>query len=156
MASPLAEVPAARAAPGLPPALLALLVDRLNVGIVTIAADYTVLQWNRFLHAHTRLPPEEVVGHNLFERFPELPRPWLEQKVRSVTLLKNFAFTSWRQRPYLFRIESHRPLTGAGEPMRQDCAFIPLVDCGAVRAVSIVIIDVTDTFESQTRLDETL
>jgi diguanylate cyclase (GGDEF)-like protein len=97
-----------------------------------------------------------VVGRNLYERFAELPRDWLERKLRSVFLLKNFAFTSWRQRPYLFRIDNHRPLTGGSEPMRQDCTFIPLVHDGQVKAVSIVIIDVTDTYESQTRLDETL
>ena len=156
MASPRAEALQPPAAPALPVALLALLVDRLNVGIVTVSAEGTVQQWNRFLHAHTRIAPEEVVGRNLYERFPELPRPWLEQKLRSVFLLKNFAFTSWRQRPYLFKVEGHRPLTGGGEPMRQDCAFIPLVHDGVVKAVSIVIIDATDTYESQTRLDETL
>jgi diguanylate cyclase (GGDEF)-like protein len=156
MASSRADTPAAPAAPTLPVALLALLVDRINVGILTVAPDGTVLQWNRFLHAHTRLAPEEVVGRNLYERFPELPRSWLEHKLRSVFLLKNFAFTSWRQRPFLIRIEDHRPLTGGSEPMRQDCAFIPLVHDGEVKAVSIAIIDATDTYESQTRLDETL
>jgi diguanylate cyclase (GGDEF)-like protein len=142
--------------PGLPVALLTILVDRINVGILTVAADGTVLQWNRFLHAHTRLSPEEVIGRNLYERFSALPRAWLEQKLRRVFLLKTFSFTSWRQRPYLFRIDDHRPLTGGSEPMRQDCAFVPLVHDGQVKAVSIVIIDVTDTYESQTRLDETL
>jgi diguanylate cyclase (GGDEF)-like protein len=156
MASPRAEAVPSPAAPTLPNALLALLVDRMNVGILTVGPDATVLQWNRFLHAHTRLPPDEVVGRNLYERFPDLPRPWLEQKLRSVFLLKNFSFTSWRQRAYLFRIEDHRPLTGGTEPMRQDCAFIPLVHDGVVKAVSIVIIDATDTYESQTKLDDTL
>ena len=140
----------------LPANMLALLVDRINVGIFTVAADGTVLQWNRFLHSHTRLAPEEVVGRNLYETFPELPRAWLERKLRSVFIIKNFSFTSWKQRPYLFRFEDHRPLTGGVEAMRQDCAFIPLVHDGQVRAVSVVIIDVTDTFESQARLDATL
>ncbi len=137
-------------------ALLARLVEQVNVGILTLAADGTVLQWNRFLHAHTGVAPQDVVGSNLYERFAELPRAWLEQKLRRVFLLKNFAFTSWRQRPYLFRIHNHRPLTGSGEPMRQDCTFIPLVQDGEVKAVSIVIVDATDTYESQTRLNETL
>jgi diguanylate cyclase (GGDEF)-like protein len=157
MSSRRAEAPPGPApAPALPLALLAALVERINVGILTVAADGTVLQWNRFLQAHTRLAPEEVVGRNLYERFPELSRPWLERKLRSVFLLKNFAFTSWKQRPFLFRFDNHRPLTGGTEPMRQDCAFIPLITDGDVRAVSIVIIDATDTYESQTRLDETL
>ena len=131
-------------------------MDRINVGVLTVSADGTVLQWNRFLHAHTRLAPEDVIGRNLYERFSELPRVWLERKLRSVFLLKNFAFTSWRQRPYLFRFDDHRPLTGGSEPMRQDCAFIPLVHDGDVKAVSIVITDATETSESEARLDQAL
>jgi len=156
MVLPQADAPAALAPAGLAVDFLALLVDRINVGIVTVDAEGTVMQWNRFLHAHTRLPPEQVVGQNLFDKFPELPRAWLERKLRRVFLLKNFAFTSWRQRPYLFRFDNHRPLTGGTEPMRQDCAFIPLAHDGEVKAVSIVIADATDTYESQTRLDEAL
>jgi diguanylate cyclase (GGDEF)-like protein len=143
-------------AAGLPANLLALLVDRINVGIFTVTADGTVLQWNRFLHAHTGRAPEEVVGKNLYECFPDLPRDWLERKLRGVFVIKNFAFTSWKQRPFLFRIENHRPVTGSALAMRQDCAFIPLVHGGEVKAVSVAIIDATDTYESQTRLDETL
>src|SRR5579863_5875669 len=146
----------APAADALPPALLALLVDRINVGIVTVAPDGTVLQWNRFMQAHTHLSPEEVVGRNLFERFAELPRPWLERKLQSVFLLKNFAFTSWKQRPFLFRFEDHRPLTGGVEAMRQDCAFVPLVHGGEVKAVSLIITDPTEAYDSQTQLDEML
>jgi diguanylate cyclase (GGDEF)-like protein len=156
MASPRAEALPPPAATALPVELLALLVDQINVGILTVAADGTVLQWNRFLHAHTGVTPGEVVGRNLYERFADLPRAWLEQKLRRVFVLKNFAFTSWRQRPFLFRLDNHRPLTGGTEPMRQDCTFIPLVQDGQVKAVSIVIIDATDTYESQTRLDQTL
>ena len=144
------------APPALPVSLLALLVDHVNVGILTVDSGGTVLQWNRFLHAHTGIPAKDVVGRNLYERFTELPRAWLEAKLRRVFLLKNFAFTSWKERPFLFRVQNHRPLTGGTEPMRQDCTFIPLIDGGEVKAVSIVIIDTTDTYESQTRLDETL
>jgi diguanylate cyclase (GGDEF)-like protein len=136
--------------------LLALLIDRINVGILTVSPEGVVLQWNRFLEAHTRLPAQEVIGRNLYERFPDLPRAWLERKLQSVFLLKNFAFTSWKQRPYLFRFDDHRPLSSGVEAMRQDCAFVPLVHGGRVVAISVVIIDVTETYESQTRLDETL
>jgi len=156
MSSLRAELRHEAATPTLPVALLALLVDHVNVGILTVDAGGTVLQWNRFLHAHTGIAAKDVVGCNLYERFTELPRTWLERKLRRVFLLKNFAFTSWKQRPFLFRIENHRPLTGGTEPMRQDCTFIPLIEGGEVKAVSIVIIDATDTYESQARLDETL
>src|SRR5580765_1787033 len=136
--------------------MLALLIDRINVGVLTVSPDGTILQWNRFLQAHTKLAPDEVVGRNLFERFPDLPRAWLERKLQSVFVLKNFAFTSWKQRPHLFRFEDHRPLSSGAEAMRQDCAFIPLLHDGRVKAISIVIIDATEAYESQVRLDETL
>jgi diguanylate cyclase (GGDEF)-like protein len=139
--------------PELPPGLLSLLVDRLNVGVVTVAPDFTVLQWNRFMQAHSGRGASEVVGQNLMACFPELPRDWLERKIRSVFLLKNFAFTSWRQRPYLFLFQHHRLVTGGRGAMRQDCAMVPLIEGGAVKAVSIVLIDATDTYESETRLD---
>jgi diguanylate cyclase (GGDEF)-like protein len=137
----------------LPPELLGLLVDRLNVGIVTVAADLTVLQWNRFMQAHSGRSPGEIIGQNLLACFPELPREWLERKIRSVFLLKNFAFTSWRQRPYLFLFQHHRLVTGGKGAMRQDCAMVPLIEAGVVKAVSIVLIDATDTYETEARLD---
>jgi diguanylate cyclase (GGDEF)-like protein len=139
--------------PRLPPELLALLVDRINVGIVSVSPEMTILQWNRFMQAHSGVAATELLGQNLFQRFPELPRPWLERKIRSVFLLKTFAFTSWRRRPHLFAFKDHRLITGDAETMRQDCAFVPLIEGGVVRAVSIVLIDTTDTFESQRRLD---
>ncbi len=151
-----AETRHEEATPALPVSLLSLLVDHINVGILTVDSAGTVLQWNRFLHAHTGISAQDVLGKNLFERFTALPRDWLEGKLRRVFLLKNFAFTSWRQRPFLFRVDNHRPLTGGTEPMRQDCTFIPLIEGGEVKAVSIAIIDATDTYESQTRLNETL
>jgi diguanylate cyclase (GGDEF)-like protein len=140
----------------LPPELLGLLVDRMNVGIVTVTQDLTVLQWNRFMQAHSGRNAVDVVGKNLLDCFPELPREWLVRKVRSVFLLKNFAFTSWRQRPYLFLFQHHRLVTGGRGAMRQDCAMVPLIEEGVVKAVSIVLIDATDTAESEARLDNAL
>ncbi len=138
--------------PGLGPQLFEVLVDRLNVGVLSVAADYTVLQWNRFMQAHSGRAAADVVGSSLFDCFPELPREWLERKLRSVFLLKNFAFTSWRQRPYLFCFQNHRLVTGGTTAMRQDCAMVPLIEAGVVKAVSIILINVTDTYESEAKL----
>ena len=129
-----------------------MLVDRLNVGVLSVAADHTVLPWNRFMQAHSGRSAADVVGSSLFDCFPELPREWLERKLRSVFLLKNFAFTSWRQRPYLFCFQNHRLVTGGTTAMRQDCAMVPLIEAGVVKAVSIILINVTDTYESEAKL----
>ena len=142
-----------RSGAGLPGELLELLVDRINVGVVTVTQNLEILQFNRFMQAHSGRSAGDVLGKNLLACFPDLPREWLERKIRSVFLLKNFAFTSWRQRPYLFHFQHHRLVTGGQGAMRQDCAMVPLIEGGVVKAVSIVLVDVTDTYESETKLD---
>src|SRR6185295_12967134 len=80
----------------------------------------------------------------LFACFPELPEAWLRWKLRSVFLLGTYAFSSWRQRPYVFRFPHNRPLTGGVDCMRQDVTFLPIRAGGAVTAVCGVMSDVTD------------
>ncbi len=61
---------------------------------------------------HSGLSAEQVVGKSLFVHFPELPRVWLSRKIESVFQLGSFAFSSWEQRPYLFKFDHDRPITG--------------------------------------------
>lgn len=74
--------------------LLESIVDRVNVGVLVVDADYTVVRWNRFMTMHSGLAADDVLGRDLFAVFPDLPRRWLTQKLRGVFLLKNYAFTS--------------------------------------------------------------
>jgi diguanylate cyclase (GGDEF)-like protein len=137
--------------------LLHFVASRIEVGVLAVDLDMRVLVWNRFLEAHSGRSAAEIVGRSLFDAFPELPREWLERKVRSVAVLKNFAFTSWRQRPFLFNFRLHRPVTGGVDLMRQDCTFLPVVGAdGAVSAVCITILDATETCMYQTQLQEAL
>jgi diguanylate cyclase (GGDEF)-like protein len=140
----------------LPPELLALLLDSIGVGVVTVDQSFTVLQWNRFLALHSGVPAEKVVGQNLFRCFPELPRSWLEKKIRSIFLLKNYAFTSWQQRPHLFQFDEPRALSPEVDSMRQDCSFVPLLRDGKVEGVSIIVADATDNFIYHNRLNDAL
>jgi hypothetical protein len=71
-------------------------------------------------------PTSTVIGQNLFECFRDLPRKLLENKIKSVFILKNSAFSSWEQRPYLFKFRHNRPATGGVEYMYQDCTFMPI------------------------------
>jgi diguanylate cyclase (GGDEF)-like protein len=137
--------------------LLHFAASRIEVGILAVDRDMRVVAWNRFLEAHSGKNASEVLGRSLFESFPELPRTWLERKVKSVIVLKNFSFTSWRQRPYLFKFRHHRPITGGIDVMRQDCTFLPVLgDTGEVIAVCITVVDATETCLYQTKLDEAL
>src|SRR5438045_716753 len=140
-----------------PSDLLHFVANRIEVGILAVDRDMTVLVWNRFLEAHSGRSAAEVVGRSLFEVFPELPRAWLQRKINSVLVLKNFSFTSWRQRPYLFKFRHHRPITGGIDVMRQDCTFLPVTgEGGEVEAVCITVLDATETCMYQTKLDEAL
>jgi diguanylate cyclase len=133
--------------------LLDFLVDRLEVGILVVDSEMKVTLWNHFMATHSGLAAHEVVGHNLFDCFPDLPAKWLEKKIRSVFLLKNYAFTSWEQRPYLFRFNHNRPITGGVEAMQQNCTLLPICSAeGEVVQVCISVFDVTDVALYQKKL----
>lgn len=129
-----------------PPRLLDFVVDRLEVGIFAVDAEMKVVLWNHFMAMHSGREAAEVIGLNLFECFPELPRVWLEKKIRNVFVLKNYAFTSWEQRPYLFRFQHNRPVTGGVDAMQQSCTFLPVKgQSESVEHVCVTLFDFTDT-----------
>lgn len=132
------------------------IVDRSNVGIFVINRDREIVLWNQFMEIHSNRKADTLVGHNLFESFPELPQKWLNRKIENVFILKNFSFTSWEQRPYLFKFAHNRPVTGGVDCMRQDCTLMPVKDdAGEVQYICFTVIDVTDTSIYQSKLEET-
>jgi diguanylate cyclase (GGDEF)-like protein len=145
------------APPATADAFLAFIVDRVNVGIFVIDRDFRVTLWNHFMTAHSGLAPERVVGRNVFDCFPDVPRKWLEKKIQSVLALGNFGFTSWQQRPYLFRFDHDRPVTADLEHMYQSCTFMPIKDeAGVVQQVCVTLFDVTDTVLVQRKLEQAM
>lgn len=136
--------------------LLGFIVDRVESGIFVVDRDRRVTLWNRFLASHSGMAAPEVVGRVLYEVFPDLPRDWLERKLEAVFLLRNFAFSDWQQRPYLFRFRHDRAWASAADCMRQNLTFMPLRDAsGAVTQVCVTVFDVTEASLLQTQLRET-
>ena len=132
-------------------------VDRIEVGIFAVDRAFTVTLWNHFMATHSRHPAEAVLGRNLFECFPELPRGWLEHKIRNVYTLRNYGFTSWEQRPFLFRFDHNRPMTGGVDAMRQSCTFLPVRDAdGTVSQVCVTVFDYTDAAVAHAELARTV
>ncbi len=126
--------------------LLEFIVDRVNIGIFILDKNHEVKLWNSFMASNSGKSSEEVVGQNLFQCFPELPERWFARKVNSVFMLKNFAFTSWEQRPHLFQFRHNRPVTGIMDYMCQDITLMPIKDdSGEVESVCIILFDTTDT-----------
>jgi len=125
--------------------LLEFIVDRINVGVFIVNQDLEVKLWNKFMAANSGVNEQQVVGKKLFDCFPDLPQRWFAKKVSSVFMLKNFAFTSWEQRPYLFPFRHNRPVTGGMEFMCQDLTLMPIKnEAGEVEKVCIILFDVTD------------
>lgn len=113
--------------------------------------------WNRFMAVNSGQSAATVIGRNLFDCFPDLPRNVIENKIKSVLVLKNFAFSNWEQRPHLFKFRHNRPVTGGVEYMYQNCTFIPLTNAhGEVDYICATLLDVTDTAIYQIRLNEAM
>ncbi|MCF6209913.1 MAG: diguanylate cyclase [Gammaproteobacteria bacterium] len=136
-----------------PPNLLDFIVDRTHAGIFVVNRDMELVLWNQFMEVHSGRKAQTLLGKNLFDAFPELPRKWLARKVENVFILKNFSFTSWEQRPYLFKFPHNRPVTGGVDCMRQDCTLMPVKNTlGDVEYVCFTLFDVTDTSIYQQQL----
>jgi two-component system NtrC family sensor kinase len=130
-------------------------LDRLNAGVFSVDPEMHIVHWNLFMASNSGRSADEVVGRDLFECFPELPAQWLRWKLRSVFLLGTFAFSSWKQRPYVFKFPHNRPLTGGIDYMRQDAAFLPVLrDNGSVGSVCAMLTDMTDAALSHRALDD--
>ncbi|CAJ9316089.1 sensor histidine kinase [Burkholderia pseudomallei] len=123
----------------------AAIVEQLNCGVFSVDHDMRILAWNGFMQYHTGRSRDDAIGQDLFALFPELPARWLRKKLESVFVLGVAMYTSWEHRPYLFRFDHSRPITGTIDAMRQNCSFVPLDDGrGGVAAVGVTIVDATD------------
>ena len=121
------------------------MVHNIDVGLVIIEKDYTIKIWNGFMENHSGLTNFDAVDKKLTDLFTYIPKDWLQQKINSVCLLKNKAFTTWEQYPYLFKFKSYRPITSEAEHMYQNVTFLPLTDfTGEVTQICLIVYDVTD------------
>ena len=124
---------------------MASMIGNIDVGMVVLDCDYKIQAFNGFMEHHSNIHGQDAKGKLLFELFPELPEDWFRQKIETVKLLKNMAFTTWEQRPYIFKFKNYRPITGLQEFMFQNMTIIPLTSLtGEVEQISLIIYDVTD------------
>ncbi|WP_019614128.1 sensor domain-containing diguanylate cyclase [Psychromonas ossibalaenae] len=131
------------------------MVQNIDVGLVIIDLDMNVKVWNGFMENHSGLLTSHVVDRKLVDLFGDIPSDWLQQKINSVCLLKNKAFTTWEQRPYLFKFKSYRPITSSAEFMYQNVTFLPLTDIvGKVTQICMIIYDVTDVAINRQAFEE--
>lgn len=132
-------------------------LKRIDVGIFVLNKNFEVQLWNNFMVHHSGHQAEDMLGKNLFDAFPDLPKPWFTKKVNTVIMLNNFAFISWENRPFLFRFAHNRPITGGADHMYQNCMLMPVSNGSSKpESVCVVIFDVTDTAIATTMLKDAM
>jgi len=121
------------------------MLESVEVGLVVLDLEFRVQAWNGFMENHSGITASKIRNQVLFELFPDIPKAWLTRKVDSVALLNTRAFTSWEQRPYLFRFRNTRPITGTEDHMFQNLTISPLSgSTGQVEKICLMVYDVTD------------
>ena len=131
------------------------MLQTIDVGLVVLDKNYQIQLWNSFMSNYSGKDSTRVLGENLFSLFPEVNESWFRNKLSPVFQLKSRTFTSWEQRPYLFRLKNYRPITGTAEFMYQDVSFVPLVSSnGEVEHIGLIVYDVTDVAVNKLALQD--
>jgi diguanylate cyclase (GGDEF)-like protein len=130
------------------------MLESVEVGLVVLDLDFHVQAWNGFMEHHSGITASQIRDKVLFEAFPDIPEAWLTRKVDAVAMLNTRAFTSWEQRPYLFKFRNTRPITGTEEYMFQNLTISPITaPNGEVEKVCLLIYDVTEFASSKRALE---
>lgn len=130
------------------------MLESVEVGLVVLDLEFRVHLWNGFMENHSGISASKIHNRVLFDVFPDIPRDWLTRKADAVALLNTRAFTSWEQRPYLFRFRNTRPITGTEDYMFQNLTISPLADAnGNVEKLCLMVYDVTDIATNKRALE---
>ncbi len=130
-------------------------LQSIDVGLVVLNKDMEISLWNSFMQNHSAHLPTDVLNRNLFEVFPDLPEQWLSRKIKSVSVLQTMGFTTWEERPYLFKFKNYRPVTGRAEFMYQNCTIIPISNStGVIERTCLIIYDVTEVAVNRLQLQK--
>lgn len=132
------------------------IIQSSNIGIVVVDTEMRVELFNRFMQVHSGISPDIAIGKPLLELFPELSPQWLQRRVRSVLELGIPVYTTWEERPWLFRFPLQLPIHHQLGDMYQNVMLVPLRDvANRVQRVGIVIYDVTESALTRRSLEAT-
>jgi diguanylate cyclase (GGDEF)-like protein/PAS domain S-box-containing protein len=128
-------------------------LQTVDIGIVVLDMEFNITAWNGFIENNSGVDSAEALGQNIFNVFDDLSEQWFKHKAETVIQLRNRAFTTWEQRPYVFKFKNTRPVTGVTDYMYQNTTFIPVANVtGQIENLAIIVYDVTDTATSKVEL----
>ncbi len=132
------------------------ILDTMDSGLVVLDREYNVCVWNSFMQSYSGVLSHDVLGKCLFDHFEDLPRAWLETKLKTCEDLETRSFSSWENRPYLFKFHNFSPVTNSSDFMFQDIVITPLRSLsGEVSHIAIQINDVSEIARRRNHLKET-
>ena len=121
-------------------------IQSSNIGIVVLDRALHVEVFNRFMQAHSGIQSENAIGRSIMELFTDLPEQWLWRRMQTVFELGIPVYTTWEERPYLFRFPMYLPIHYNIDIMYQNVMFVPLRAANdKVERVAIVVYDVTES-----------
>ena len=130
--------------------------DTVNIGLVILDRNLTVVAWNRWMTQHSGIKDVNIVGRPLFDFFPTLNEPVFKRNCKSVFGFGNFSFFSQKLHGHLFPFQPPRALDSGFQYMQQSCTIGPIRDdSGAIDSVFLVIQDVTELAAYEKKLLET-
>ena len=132
------------------------ILDTMDSGLIVLDQDYKVCVWNSFMQSYSGILSQNILGECLFDHFEELPRTWLETKLKTSADLETRSFSSWENRPYLFKFNNFSPVSNSSNLMFQDIVITPLRSLsGDVSHIAIQVNDVSETARNRIHLRET-
>ncbi|HET8710099.1 MAG TPA: sensor domain-containing diguanylate cyclase [Spongiibacteraceae bacterium] len=129
-------------------------IQSSNIGIVVLDRALHVEVFNRFMQAHSGIRSENAMGKSIMELFADLPEQWLWRRMQTVFELGIPVYTTWEERPYLFRFPLHLPIHYNVDIMYQNVMFVPLRAANdKVERMGIVVYDVTESAMTRQALE---
>ncbi len=135
--------------------IFAQIFDMINVGIVVLDKELMVIKWNRWMETHSEIKAEQIIGHSLFEFYPQLKTKWFNRSCKSVLKFGNFSFFSQKLHKYVFPFKSVYTVSTGFSTMQQSVTMGPLRDKdNQIKYLYIMIQDVTEIAAYEQKLLE--
>ena len=121
------------------------LFDLLDAGIVILDSNLKVYKWNKWMESHSNISADQIVGHSIFDFFPNLNNQSFSRSLKYVLNFGNYYFFSQKLHHYLFPFKPVSYLSVDIDYMQQSCNMGQLIDEeNSARYVYITVHDVTE------------
>jgi len=121
------------------------LFDLLDAGIVILDSNLKVYKWNKWMELHSNISADQIIGHSIFDFFPNLNNQSFSRSLKYVLNFGNYYFFSQKLHHYLFPFKPVSYLSVDIDYMQQSCNMGQLIDEeNSARYVYITVHDVTE------------